>query len=611
MSDMTHRQTNPAQPESEARTERKRANVLTFPSVAVMGTAVFVVVLMMVISGWKIVNLEQERARVDIDRRLLERDRLAYSKILEELPGLEDKRQVRIREVAELEGKVQSSRTVLESLTTQKDLARSELDRAKALEREAEEAAKAARDTFANLQGEIQTKRPELQSLEQKIAATSEEEKALRNKRDQLQKDIARLEADVAGLEQQKQNRKQVLEQMAQDTGVLQSLSTRFGKIADSLELSRKEANSAVDEWKNQAQSLNQAIGSIQKDTQNFSKQVQGVSSDSEILGNAVKGLPGTTKAAQKAAGDLQKANTSLSGAINQIQKDANKAIEGLTVQAHSLSQSIGMIQKNVQDFSGQIQVVISYSANFADTIKDAQSTFKTAQIAVEDLKTSNIGLSESISQIRKDSNKAIEGLTSQTQTLGTSLTTIQGAAQEFTEQVKIYDGNSANFADMVKGLQITVGAAQQAAVDLQTANTSLNGIISETHHASSGMDREVQNLLKSASGFVADLQNEISTFNKSVSELGKITNSLDTYIDSVKAKIGDIDGSALKFSETVVDIKETANDLSKTRTDLADLFSTVRDIASRVQNFEQTRKDIEEDVIQELPQREKSVDKE
>jgi chromosome segregation ATPase len=142
-----------------------------------MAIGVFVVVLLMVYLGWEIVDIERKRAQNDADRRLLERDRLAYTKILEELPGLEDRRHGILREISELEGKAQSIRTAFENLTTQSDIARSDLDKAKASSSAAEESEKAARESLANLQGEIQTRRPELQSLEQKVKTLTEEEK--------------------------------------------------------------------------------------------------------------------------------------------------------------------------------------------------------------------------------------------------------------------------------------------------------------------------------------------------------------------------------------------------------------------------------------------------
>jgi hypothetical protein len=116
MNDMISGEKSPAQPEVEKKAGGKQRNGLNFPSVAFMGIAVFLVVLMIIVLGWKIVNLENKKARLDSERRLLERDKLAYAKVLEELPSLEDKRQNLSRELDELKGKVQSNQTVLASL---------------------------------------------------------------------------------------------------------------------------------------------------------------------------------------------------------------------------------------------------------------------------------------------------------------------------------------------------------------------------------------------------------------------------------------------------------------------------------------------------------------
>jgi chromosome segregation ATPase len=352
MSDSTVGQTTTAQPEVDGRSDNKWGGALSFPSILLMGAALFLVVLMIILSGWKIVNLDNERTSIDTQRRLLDRDRLAYDKILQELPGLEDRRQNLIRENNELDGKVQSSRTTHESLTTQNNAARSDLDKAKASSNEAQEVAKAARDSYASIQGEIQIKRPELQNLEEKVGALKEEEKTLRTRRDQLQQEISKLQADNSGLEQQKQNKKQVLEQMTQDAGVFQSLSARFGTILEGLDASRKNADKTIDGWKAQGQSIGDTLGGIREKAQDFSKQVQAISGESGELANAIKNFQTSTKVAQQVAGDLQTANSSLNGAITQIQK----TVVGVDKETQRLSQtvdsSIGSLQSSVSALS-------------------------------------------------------------------------------------------------------------------------------------------------------------------------------------------------------------------------------------------------------------------
>ncbi len=145
MSDVTTKPINSIESETPKGKKRNRASTLdfAFPPIWVMGVAVLLVVLMTVLSGWKIVNLEYERADVKAERKLLEHDLQTYHAIRQELPVLEKRHQDLTREVSDLLGKVQSERTVMDSLAIQKDAVLVELEKAKAEAREVQEASQA------------------------------------------------------------------------------------------------------------------------------------------------------------------------------------------------------------------------------------------------------------------------------------------------------------------------------------------------------------------------------------------------------------------------------------------------------------------------------------
>lgn len=403
MNDSAFGQTSRAQTAEAGRSDENKGKALSFPTVALMFAAVFFVVLMLSLMGWKIVNLDNERALINTERRLLERDRLAYTKIVEELPNLEDRRQGLIREVSKLDGEVQSARAALDSLATQRNAARSELDEAKALRAEAQEATKVARDSLATIQAELQVKRPELQSLLDKVAALTEEEKALRLSRDQLQQETSKLQAQVAGLEQQKQNKKQVLEQMTSDTGALQSLSARFVTIANSLEASNKNVDKTLDGWKTQTQFIIETMGPVREKAQDFAKLVQGISVETGNLASAVKGIQTSIETAQQAAGRLDMSGNALGGAISQIQKAATSAdketqrlsqtFDGSTSSIQSgistLNNCLSDLSKGVIVLDGHIGLLQSKIANIdGSTTKFSQTSAEVRRTADEISKT-------------------------------------------------------------------------------------------------------------------------------------------------------------------------------------------------------------------------------
>ena len=167
------------QPKVMQQAGKKQGNGLKFPSVAIMGIAVFLVVLMMLILGWKIVNLENEKARLDTERRLLERDKSAYAKILEELPDLEDRKQNLLREVEELKGEVQSNQSVLASLKNQQETSLSRLNKAQATDKQLQAEITAAQATLANINKIIAQNRPISVQLSQEVALLQQQEQQL------------------------------------------------------------------------------------------------------------------------------------------------------------------------------------------------------------------------------------------------------------------------------------------------------------------------------------------------------------------------------------------------------------------------------------------------
>ena len=403
MNDMISGEKSPAQPEVGKKAGGKQRNGLNFPSVAFMGIAVFLVVLMIIVLGWKIVNLENEKARLDSERRLLERDKLAYAKVLEELPSLEDKRQNLSRELDELKGKVQSNQTVLASLITQKDAARSDLDKSRATNKQVQEEVNAARETLATLQGEIRKNGPVLQNLKQNLEELQKEEKILRTKRDSLQNEVAKLQAYVSGLEQQKR----LFEELSKENSALASISKRFGTIADGLEASRKSAENVIQEWKTQTQSLIQVVGELEKGNRNLSEHAQVLSSDFKNLTAAHKELQSAFKNSQQVLGDLQSTTKTLSEGAAQIQKSA--AI--LDKEAQRLSQTVDGSTSNLQGVLSPLRKVIDDLGKAVSAINDHLGSLQGKIANVDGATSKFLETMKEIVSISKDLSTARSGL--------------------------------------------------------------------------------------------------------------------------------------------------------------------------------------------------------
>jgi chromosome segregation ATPase len=252
----------------------------TFIPAWLLGSVILVVIILTVLSGWKIVNLEMERVEVASERSLLERDIQAYASIQKELPALEERQQAWTKEFNELEGKVQTARTRLESLTIQAEAEQLSRDKAKAELTTAQVDTQTNRKVYADLQSKIQTARSQSQRLTQQVESLGAQEETLRRSTGQLQKKAGELQADISKLEKERKNKQQVLELMARDTSELKTLSKRFDDIAKNMELSNQEVNETLKGLNEQTKELTQAVEVVSSNAKDISSQVQLVSNE-------------------------------------------------------------------------------------------------------------------------------------------------------------------------------------------------------------------------------------------------------------------------------------------------------------------------------------------
>lgn len=348
-----------------------------FPSPWLIGGLIFFVVVLSVLSGWKIVNLGRERAILDSERKLLERDKKAYSSILKDLPQMEQKKQALQTALADLQGQVDALNIRSKSLRIKTQSTREELERAKAERTETVEAASAARKEYTKLHGMIETARGQLPTLQQQVADLKEQRETLWKNTIRLQTQDSSLQADIQGLEEKRLNKETILKQMTQDTGVLYSLSKKFEQIYRDLERSRKNADSAVQGLNNQSQQLSKAIENVSFQGNALSSQVQGISGETKNLSSIAQSINNTDKTVKQVSKTLQTGGTSLDTAVNQLntasQSIQNKA-ENFTI---TMNGSLQKIQTNLDTFQSKVGLLGSITEKlnaFAITLQQKTS---------------------------------------------------------------------------------------------------------------------------------------------------------------------------------------------------------------------------------------------
>jgi len=392
-----------------------------------MGVALILVILLTLLSGWKIINLESERSSVESQRLLLERDKQAYADIQKELPSLERRKQAIISEFSELEGKGRSAQVRYESITVQSNAAQSNLEKALAERDQAQAASQAARQELASLQADIQKARVDSQNLKQQVEALRAEEQTFGKSAKQLREQVAQIEADISGLERERQNRKKILEQMSQDTSELQKISKRFDGIAYNLEVSHKAADEAIKSLHFESQKFTKAVEEVNKQTQGLAKETQVVSREAGNFATAVQGIHSSGQTVKQASGDIQGAKTALTDAMGQLKKasegaeqQARRLAETTDAQLKILQQTLPVLDKSALSLSSYVKMVEGHvnaldgpTGDFQKTVTDTKNAYSQLSDVIVNLKNVVGPLSQTHSDLASNVKAADEAIKS------------------------------------------------------------------------------------------------------------------------------------------------------------------------------------------------------
>ena len=567
-----------------------------FPSVWLIGTGIFLVILLTLWSGWKIVNIERERAHVESERRLLERDKEAYEKILKELPELEDRQQDLFRELSDQQGKVKNAKTILENLNTQVKAAHYELERAKTESNEAKAEAKVLRDKSAALKSEIQDDISEAVYRKQQVEGFSQTEKLLRQSNSQLQVQVAQRNADLSGLKQEIQNKKQILEHMAQDTAELNKLSERFNIIAKNMEASQQAASDVIQGLNTKAMGLNSAVDSVNSQSQAISAQIQAVSSESSNLSRVVQDIYKDGEIINKTAGEIQKANTILDKAINRLQDAAGGADKQAQLMAQTLESpltsfkdSISTLSKSLNIFTDQVNIIGSEAETLGIHAKDLKDVKDAASGSVSQLATASVSIRETasiLSKTRAELATTVENLSKNTDTsktqLDSQLNFLGNHLGNFQTKIETLDAAISQFSD-------TAGSLLQTSENIQTANRKLDDTMGQFKEAIGSIDKQAQNLANSVDEPLNNLRNGIVTINttadgvsKQVQTFEDYLNAVGVHIDSFKSKINAIDTPVSEISVTVGNLQKVDATLSKLQLNIANEINALNGLVEQ-----------------------------
>ena len=335
----------------------------SFPPVWIIAIVIFVIVILTIISGWKIFNLEQERHhlvqlryQIETDRQLLGRDLAAHSEILKQLPTLENRHNDFSAKILSLEGQIRAANLTYEglqaSITTSEEL----LSRAKTQKRLDETAASTARKELASLESNISASRNQSANLELSVKTLTQREKALSENANELKNTLSTLSAEIKGLDIEKDRKKTLLDQISIETGEIQKFSFRFTSIADNLEKTQKTADEVILGLKTQSGT--------------FSATLEGVKTQNKILSEESEKLKSENLILSKSNEVIKRASSGISNASSQLKETTDKFEKNLAETVIFREEFFAITRQVTQNLDNQVLEIGSI-------IKTIQSTSK------------------------------------------------------------------------------------------------------------------------------------------------------------------------------------------------------------------------------------------
>lgn len=248
---------------------RRSANRVTplsdtaFPSILLMGVGLVLVIALVGITGWKVLNLDQERENIDLQRAALERDKKAFEQYSGDLPQFEKQHGELATSITQLEGTQKSLQQIVDRLAQQRQVLADESARLGGENTELTSSIDAARKELGQTQSELTRARPLMATAKTELAALQSQEAALRTDVSDLQKKAATLTADIQGLERSRAHAQGLLARITEDQKVLEGFKKSVDAMGTQLQTSLAKADTASNEYARQTKSIQAATHNL------------------------------------------------------------------------------------------------------------------------------------------------------------------------------------------------------------------------------------------------------------------------------------------------------------------------------------------------------------
>jgi hypothetical protein len=380
-----------------------------FPSTLIMGICLIFAIILVGITGWKVLLLDQEQEGVRQQRAILERDINAFKQYSGDLPQLEKRHGELTASVAQLDGAQKGLQQAVDSLTQQRQALADESARLGGDNTELASRINAARKELGQVQGELANALPRTDTAKKELAALQGQEAALRTSISDLQKQAATLSADIQGLERLQAHTQDLLTRMTEDQNILEGFRRSVDSMATQLQASLAKADAASNEYTRQTtnvqtatRNLNAEVVAIQTRSQTMENHIATLQQHGVSFSQILTQSGASAQAAQTQIQTLNAENERLAATLEALDRQVQQwtqhsqgsltkikemeenllpisnflagAVQSITAQANMLGTQIGGVQTSVSSVQSAVDSMERHIQTFAATATDLQS---------------------------------------------------------------------------------------------------------------------------------------------------------------------------------------------------------------------------------------------
>lgn len=419
-----------------------------FPSIAIMGLCVILVTVLLAITGWKVLLLDQEREDIRQQRALLERDINIFKQYGGELPQLEKRHGELAASIAQLEGVQTGVQQAVDNLTQNRQTLTEESARLSGDNTELSSRINAVRKELVQTQSELTSAKPLAASAKRELSVLQSDEAALRVSIADKQKKVATLTADIQGLERRQTHARDLLTRIMEDQKTLDGFKKSVDSMTTQMQASLVKADVASNEYAQQTMNVQTATRNLDAEIAAMHTRLQTMESNiatlerhsssfSQILTTGDSSTQTLQAQIQALTAENKRLGTTLQALDTQVQQWTQRSQAPLT----KITEMEEKLLPIANSLSNAVQGIVAQASALETQVREAktgvfgvQKIIGTLEQHVQSLATAATEL-QSGARLSNDNGEALSRLIDKMQqdlvTLVTAITTLQAQKQE------------------------------------------------------------------------------------------------------------------------------------------------------------------------------------